>query len=556
MISRAMNRQQISLVLLSLFMGALMRVDAQTISAASCNASDVQKAFNAVTSSTTTVSIPAGTCTWTTQVSLSVPSGNTSLSVLGAGSLSTTGGGDQTVIIDNYASNSALLSIVTSSTSASYFRLAGITFEGGNGSVKNQGLINIGGSSANIRVDHVHTNTATYNPAVASSGMQFTGCTYGVVDHSIIDAPSGSVNNGIREYNAGGCFGDSLGVGDQAWANSTSFGSANFLYVENNVFNNGATNDCLFGGRFVERFNTFNMTGPPPSVQTHPTGSAGRIRGCRAQEVYQNAFNAASGNYLNAAIWINSGTALVWGNTIPSSSAGGATGYQNFIELLSTRQNSATYGQTAAPNGWGYCGTAFNGAGSNWDQNSSASAGYHCMDDAGRGQGDLLTGGFTSDGSGSNNVTNTATNCASSSACAYPRQASEPIYEWIDNYSLVPSNPSHLLADSEPTAHLNNVDYYLWCNASSQSGCTSFNGTAGVGSGTLAARPSTCTTGVAYWATDQGNWNASGSGGQGELFVCSSTNSWTLFYTPYAYPHPLDTTQAGPTPPGNVQAAP
>ena len=37
---------------------------------------------------------------------------------------------------------------------------------------------------------------------------------------------------------------------------------------------------------------------------------------------------------------------------------------------------------------------------------------------------------------------------------------------------------------------------------------------------TLANRPAICTPGVGYWATDQGNWNQSGNGGQGQLFVC------------------------------------
>ena len=314
----------------------------------------------------------------------------------------------------------------------------------------------------------------------------------------------------------------------------------------------------------MSRFNTFNTTTPAPTIQTHPTGGAGRIRGCRAWEVYENQFNAAANNYLNTALWISSGTGVVWGNAIPSSSAGGGTGYKSFLELLSMRQNNATYTQAETPEGWGYCGTSFNGTGSNWDQNSSTSSGYHCMDQPGQGVGDLLTGGFSSDGSGSNNVTNSANGCTSSSSCAWPRQASEPIYEWMDNYSAVPSNPSALISNSA-SAFVVNSDYYGWCNASSLTGCTSFTAastagtasTGGVGSGTLAARPSTCTRGVGYWATDQGSWNQSGSGGQGELFVCTAPNTWTLYYTPYTYPHPLtagSTSASAPAPPVSLTA--
>ena len=75
--------------------------------------------------------------------------------------------------------------------------------------------------------------------------------------------------------------------------------------------------------------------------------------------------------------------------------------------------------------------------------------------------------------------------------------------------------------------------------------------TIGTGHGTLANRPTTCTTEAGYWATDQGNWNQSGSGDQGELFVCTAPDTWTLHYTPYTYPHPLiagGTTGTGATP--------
>jgi hypothetical protein len=540
----------------ALILCAFAGAEAQTINAASCSASDVQTAFNAVTNSTTTVNIPA--CNgvgWATQVTLIIPAGSVSLSVLGAGNLTAMGGGDKTVILDNYASNNPILNITTGSGST-LFRLAGITFQGGTGSVKWGGIVNFQGNSANIRVDHTHFNTITYSPAQASSGVQFTNCTYGVVDHSIFDNPAGTTNNMVRAYNQGACYGDSLGLGDQAWAHSTGLGSANFLFVENNTFNSGFGNDCTNGGSFVWRFNQMNMTSAS-AVQTHPTGGAGRIRGCRAWEVYENQFDALSGNYLNATFFLSSGTGVIWGNTIPSSPAGGGTGYGSFISLHSMRRSNSTYAQTATPNGWGYCGTSQSGTSSNWDQNVTPASGYHCMDQPGEGVGDLLIGGFSSDGSGANNVKNTATGCTSTSACAWVNQVVEPVYEWMDTYSTVPNNPSNLLSVyvTDTGAFVANSDYYLWCNPGSLSGCNNFTGTAGVGSGPLASRPATCTTGVAYWATDQGNWNQSGSGVQGELFKCTATNTWTLFYTPYIYPHPLDTTSATPNPPTAPQGS-
>lgn len=518
--------------------GIFSSANGQTINAASCNASDVQAAFNSVTASTTTVKIPAGTCGWSTQVTLNVPSGSTNLSVVGAGSLSTTGGGDATVVQDNYGSANPLL-LINTAASSSKFRIAGLTFEGGSaGTAKYNGVVQFQGNSANVRVDHMHFSGVTYSPSVNSSMLQFQGCIFGVTDHSIFDEPVDSVNNSVRAYNAGGCWNDALGVGDQSWAHPTALGSASFMFVENNVFNSGAGDDCTQGGRFVWRFNTMNNTGTPPAVQTHPTGGGQRERGCRAFEVYKNTATALSGNYINTFFWMSSGTGVVWGNTLPSSSAGGGTGYRSLISGHEMRANNTTYNQSAPPSGWGYCGTAQSGSASGWDQNSDSS-GYACLDQVGRGAGQLLVNDFP-------NVQNSSTGKVS-----WPQQALEPVYEWNDAYSPVPSNPSNIWAESESQIQLNR-DYYL---GTTDSGVAiSFNATAGVGVGPLASRPSTCTVGVAYWATDQGNWNQSGSGGQGELFTCTATNTWTLYYTPYTYPHPLTTgaTTVSPSPATNL----
>jgi len=91
--------------------------------------------------------------------------------------------------------------------------------------------------------------------------------------------------------------------------------------------------------------------------------------------------------------------------------------------------------------------------------------------------------------------------------------------------------------------------------------CTPFNGTTGDGHGTLALRPTTCTTGVGYWATDQGSWNTTAGSnpasysGQGKFYTCTATNTWGLTYTPYTYPHPLTAVGGGtPTAPSPVSS--
>jgi hypothetical protein len=59
---------------------------------------------------------------------------------------------------------------------------------------------------------------------------------------------------------------------------------------------------------------------------------------------------------------------------------------------------------------------------------------------------------------------------------------------------------------------------------------TPFDGTTGVGTGLLLLRPTTCTIGVGYWATDTKT-----------LYKCNATNTWIAYYQPYTYPHPFRT---------------
>ncbi|MGC1829305.1 MAG: MBG domain-containing protein, partial [Candidatus Acidiferrales bacterium] len=300
------------------------------------------------------------------------------------------------------------------------------------------------------------------------------------------------------------------------------------------IYLDGTTLFATFASTpYTYSWNTTSVANGIHTLTAEATDAVGNNATSAAVTVTVN--NASGGttppptSSVQPVFFMSSGTGVVWGN----NASGGS--YSNFVTIHSMRRDNGggQHPEVATPNGWGYCGTSFNGTGSNWDQNSNTVTGYRCLDQPGQGQGDLLSGDIST-----GNLTNTVTGCTASASCAWPHEALEPVYEWMDSFT----DPQQFWNNYEPDALINNSDYYLWCNPSSASGCTSYDGTAGVGSGPLSARPATCTPGVGYWATDQGNWNQSGSGGQGELFVCGPTvNTWALHYEPYTYPHPLDT---------------
>lgn len=537
---------------------------ATTFASPTCNESDwastIATAVAAGSGNTVTIPSCAGTV-WTTalQVTLTV-----SLNVIAAGSQTITGGNDVTNIIDNVnhgvGGNPDCTMCITTSGTGVALRMSGFTLKSNGSSVtSNDGPFNIGGNSQSVRVDHIHL--AFLQQALCT----ISGQLYGVADHNLFDQANLGCKSEATGWNAA-----SSGTGDQqgdgSWNDVSNFGTNKAFYFENNIFNSTSpgtpqtSNDCTGGGRFIYRFNAINIGG---ALQTHPTGHAGDDRGCRAWEIYDNTF---TGNSLDCpggggttcefnVMFASSGTGLIWGNSA-------AAGYEHFLTLVNLRTagnsscgGTATYCQVSPPNGWGYCSNVFTGTGSLWDQ-TQGSTGYACLDQPGRGVGDLLSGLFP-------------TKCDQTLGCTtfngqWPNEASEPIYEFADLWNSVAGFPSTFLNNENPSQIVANQDVYVYTlawNGTAFAG-TAFNGTVGTGSGVLASRPATCTTGVGYWATDQGTWNTTATAGpvsaqigtQGVLYKCTSTNTWTLSYTPFTYPHPLVTgsTPVTPAPPTTI----
>ena len=405
--------------------------------------------------------------------------------------------------------------------------MAGFTIRGGSGVLKPNGVVLINGhATSTVRMDHMHINTQTYSPTRNTPTVWAGDGVFGVYDHNIFDA---SDSDALYFFNWQG----SDGQANESWSAPTNFGSSGFLFIEDNLFRattSGPTRigDSYNGSRVVWRFNTI-IGGS--GLENHATGHAGDGRGHRASEGYGNLFKVLPGQSSPPFDMadISSGTQLLWGNTAENEAI------KHIVHFNVTRKGTDTYRQVPPPNGWGYCGTQANGAGSPWDGNTDVATGYPCLDQVGRGPGAMLSGTFPSK---VNNSTGTR---------SYANQALEPVYVWMLSATPHGGYGGQWYANDSGGRIVADRDYYAQASGAQTSSSSPFSGASGTGWGTLANRPSTCTTGVGYFATDQGSWNQSTSnpegvqqnGADGLLYLCSTTNTWTLYYTPYTYPHPL-----------------
>jgi hypothetical protein len=97
------------------------------------------------------------------------------------------------------------------------------------------------------------------------------------------------------------------------------------------------------------------------------------------------------------------------------------------------------------------------------------------------------------------------------------------------------------------------VPAYVWNNTPSESynvdGCSYHNGSVAVGSDVIEANSGTSLPGTCTANPPQGFWKTDTS----TMYKCTATNTWTVYYQPLTYPHPLQnnvtTSTVRPNPP-------
>jgi hypothetical protein len=507
---------------------------------------------------------------------------------------------DSTIIIDGITSSASPIWNIGIAAGTT-LRFTGIAIaQSSSAANESNGVVTFSGPwTAQLRVDHSHL---TLNSGAGGFGVY--GALIGVADHNYyqMSTPIGAANsNDIRAYNGAGWnnVSDPNGYGDGSWADSEHWGTNLFIFAEDSYFSGGGIGDCYDGGRSVVRYSTVvNNQG----FYSHGL-SGGANRGCRAQEFYNVYFTATYPAYGQIG-HPNSGGMLAWGITTAGNEVSTVASSQMERILTNEGQNatevspapngwgycgtkystgtaSTTSGSTAVtgtnfssswpmpaplwipgavcPN-YNYSGTtgsscavssvasstpllkAAAGAsvsgvtwtiGSPWD-GGQADTGYPCLDSPGRGKADLLN---------SQNFPNRLDTVTKS--ITWPNQVLSPMYFW-DN-TLGATNSAVVFSDGTGTLAANR-DYFVQLGTRGQSGsnCTAPSGcniTVGInqtnrapvsGSDSCPAATDPMTgnpaPGVGWWDTASNT-----------LYDCSATNTWSVYYTPYTYPHPLTT---------------
>lgn len=353
---------------------------AATIAASTCALADVQAAIN-IASDGDVVTIPAGTCTWSSGAGVH----NKNIHVRGAGI-------DRTVIW-----HSAEFVFYVAAHSTGQFRLSDMTLTG---STTGAAILITSESSREIisgwRVDHIKFNY----PSGQRNGIGIRGVTYGVIDHNEFVWSQGFAIH-VAAFNANDDCTAENPMGNFINSQPLDLGTANAVYIEDNIFTsvgNGpiAAYDTSAGGaRAVFRHN--RVSGG--FYYSHWT------RGCEiggiVNEIYRNTFiGNADWGAAGYPIRLESGTGVIFSNYL--------TGYGDapFVYLDDRRaigggESSGLFGACDGTKAW------------DGNKGDPGAPGWPCLGQVGRSPGK-----------------------SASAIMAGDKQVSAPIYVWNNGLKI------------------------------------------------------------------------------------------------------------------------
>ena len=294
------------------------------------------------------ITLPAGTFTWHTGVSLTKGLTIRGLTTITGAGTATCTADDQTVIIDEMPRPGGGNLFKITVNSGSSFRLTGITLRQGtvNTTRHPAGAIGIGsnGLATNIRIDHCHLDHVIWEEGIAIGP---TGWVYGVDDHNLIACYRGSISHIMRQQ----VWNNTI-KGYGSWADYPYYGSEKFWFIEDNTIlgnpNQAGTSggiDSSAGGRYVARHNYFFNCNP----NGHGTEN-GDIRGMRCYQIYDNTlqFTGHTGTQTHRG-----GSGIWHDNTFRgnNSNSGTHSALVNFREFNGSSVHGLWKGADGA-NGW------------------------------------------------------------------------------------------------------------------------------------------------------------------------------------------------------------
>jgi hypothetical protein len=364
--------------------------------------------------------------------------------------------------------------------------------------VENAAVINLGSGGSKlsrmtinngyVQVDgtgFVLSNIRFYNSATGS-GVKVFGFTSGVHPSGVIHSCQ-FVNTDVL---IGGAY-NTVAAQSALWAQNPTIGGTNGLvFIEGNEFIKTAAgmNNALDGNlaaRSVFRYNSVisNCSAGNHAFYIEAHSVQGNHRAYQRWEVYNNTLDN-QGNAHYFPFRIRGGTGVVFNNSV----TGNWTNDGIALDNVRSYDSRPIVGKCDGTSLW------------DGNQGNGAEAGYPCRDQIGRGYDavpwvDNPPGTYT--------------------------QVLMPAYAW--------NNKTESSADV-PFMVINSSENHIKANRDYYNHTSSFNGTSGVGRGLLSERPLTCSMNTAFFATDVGTL--------GTLYKCTSTNNWTVYFTPAQCPHP------------------